>query len=393
MFVCYRKDNSGVRYLDASITSKAEMYRLYNTWLQIEYPNDDPVTLHYYEDCLKKYFKDLKITKPKSDTCKICDKIFLDIKDTRFSLQERRKMQIKLELHQCKAARGYALPKEIIAFVGDDTMVICLDLQQALVTPKLPTNIVFYKRKEWTYNFGIHDYKTGLGYMYMWDEVTANRGAIEIASFIYKFITQQMPPTIRKLYVFSDNCAGQNKNYIFILFYIFLLHRRHLEEVNHVFFQTGHTYMAADGDFACIEKAIRKQMYIYSPMDYADIIRNARRRNARFQVAMMTQADFYDFEQLKSRCTLRKPNRIKFSEACYYKIKKDFNGYELAANYGVGERQLALGEKVCWTKGVQRSDQTLNASFNLNVPLKRKYNAPLPLTQLKLLDLKTSFLT
>ena len=147
--------------------------------------------------------------------------------------------------------------------------------------------------------------------------------------------------------------------------------------------------MAADGDFACIEKAIRKQMYIYSPMDYADIIRNARRRNGRFQVTMMTQADFYDFEQLKARCTIRKPKRIKFSEACYYKIKKDFNGYELAANYGVGERQLALGEKVCWTKGVQRSDRTLNASFNLNVPLKQKYNAPLPLKQAKLLDLKS----
>ena len=93
------------------------MYRLYNTWLQIEYPNDDPVTERYYEDCLKKHFRDLKIKKPKSDTCKICDKIFLDIKDTKFSLEERRKMQIELEL-QYKAARGYdALPKEIIALV------------------------------------------------------------------------------------------------------------------------------------------------------------------------------------------------------------------------------------------------------------------------------------
>ena len=40
-------------------------------------------------------------------------------------------------------------------------------------------------------------------------------------------------------------------------------------------------------------------------------------------------------------------------------------------------------------KGVQRSGRTLNASFNLNVPPKQKYNAQLPLKRQKLLDLKS----
>ena len=128
-------------------------------------------------------------------------------------------------------------------------MVICLDLQQALPTPRLSSNKVFYKRKLWTYNFGIHDYKTGRGFMFVWDEVTANRGAAEIASCLYKFVTTFVPPTTKRLCIFSDNCPGQNKNYILILFYLFLVHKRLLEEVYHIFFQTGHTYMAADGHF------------------------------------------------------------------------------------------------------------------------------------------------
>ena len=269
---------------------------------------------------------------------------------------------------------------------GDDVMVICLDLQQALPTPRHSANQVFYKRKLSTYNFGIHNYKTGKGFMFIWDEITANRGAAEIASCIYKFVLKFVPSNCKKLYIFSDNCPGQNKNLILILFYLFLVHKRHFEEVYHIFFQVGHTYMHADSHFACIEKAIRRERYVFSPACYADIIKNSKRRN-QFEVTVMTQQDFYDFEKLKERCTIRKPpgDGEKFSQACFYKVSKNYRtGYQLANNY----MQLSSGActKVRWAKGIgNRADEDMK----LNVRLEQKYHAPLALPQAKINDLKS----
>ena len=286
---------------------------------------------------------------------------------------------------QIKAERGYALPKEIMAGVaaGDDAMVICLDLQQALSTPKLSTNQVFYKRKLYTYNFGIHNYKTGRGYMFVWDEITANRGAAEIASCLYKFVLKFVPPSCKKLYIFSDNCPGQNKIYTLILFYLFLIHKCHFEEVYHIFFQVGHTYMHADTHFATIEKAIRKERFVFSPACYVDIIKKCKRKNP-FDVTVMSQQDFFDFERLKERCTIRKPSDEKFSKACFYKVSKNYRiGYELAGNY---LQLYSPCTRVRWATGIgKRADENMK----LNVPLHQKYLAPLALTTNKINDLKT----
>ena len=306
------------------------------------------------------------------------------MKSRSLTLAEKRSLETGKELHLVKAERGYALAREITSAADDNTMVICLDLQQALPTPKVSTSIAFYKRKLWTYNFGIHDYKTKRGFMYLWDEITAKRGACEIASCIYKFITTQVPPTTKKLYIFSDNCPGQNKNYILILFYLHMVHKRHLEEITHIFFRVGHTYMPADSHFATIENAIRRQTFIYTPKNYRNIIKDSRIRN-KFVVTEMEQADFYDFDQLKRRCTLRQPPKgVKFSNACYYRITKNYRiGYEFAPNYT--QIRTGSGYQVRYTRGKGHRNDSL---FNLNVPVPRKYLEPLALKPAKLKDLQ-----
>ena len=82
-------------------------------------------------------------------------------------------------------------------------------MQQVMPTPKLPSNIAFYKRKMFTLNFGIHAYKRNQGYMFVWDEVTANRGANEIASCIYKFINNHINFK-------AERCGNQNNNLSYI---------------------------------------------------------------------------------------------------------------------------------------------------------------------------------
>jgi len=51
--------------------------------------------------------------------------------------------------------------------------MITYDFQQNVQTPNLQHNGMFYKRKLWSYNFGIHDCVANQGYMFMWDETKA----------------------------------------------------------------------------------------------------------------------------------------------------------------------------------------------------------------------------
>ena len=71
------------------------------------------------------------------------------------------------QVHLTKADKGYALAKKWETTAGDDTWVNVMDLQAALPTPKLSSNFAFYKRKLWTFNFGIHNLKTGRGHMFV----------------------------------------------------------------------------------------------------------------------------------------------------------------------------------------------------------------------------------
>ena len=219
-----RKHNPDAMYLEEAVSSKAQMYQLYTEWLKRHHPAQQPVKGHYYIDCIKAHFPKIRFSKPKNDTCKTCGISDTKLKSKDLSHEDRQKIQRDHDLHLLKADRGYNLPKEILEASSPETMVICLDLQAVLPTPKITAGVSFYKRKLFTLNFGIHDYRTGRGYMFVWDEVTAKRGAIEICSCIYKFVTTIVPPTIKKLYIFSDNCPGQNKNNILVLFYMFLIH-------------------------------------------------------------------------------------------------------------------------------------------------------------------------
>lgn len=263
-----RKTSPNMQYLDTDITSRRQMYKLYVTWLEENHEGDVPVTWHYYDDMLKMHFPKLQLYKPRTDTCKKCDTFQVKRKNRELSTEDKKELENQQAIHLAKAGKGYELPKILLTNRGNNTMVLCMDLQQALPTPKLSTGIAFYKRKMWTYNFNIHDYRTNIGHMFIWDEVTAKRGAIEICSCISKFVDLYVTDDVDELVIFSDNCAGQNKNFILLLFYMSLIHKGRFKEITHIYYQAGHTYMAADRDFGLIEKKERKVKYIFTPDEH-----------------------------------------------------------------------------------------------------------------------------
>ena len=99
-------------------------------------------------------------------------------------LKAKQLLQCELKLHHCKAERAYQQLKEDTALSQalEDVDMITFDLTPSLPTPKLATNIVFYKRQMWTYNLGIHDCSNVKAVMFMWPESTASRGSQEVCS-------------------------------------------------------------------------------------------------------------------------------------------------------------------------------------------------------------------
>lgn len=91
------------------------------------------------------------------------------------------------------------------------------DLEKALPLPRIPTNIVFYKRQLWVYNAGIHVGSNDQGYCNIWVEGEAGRGAQEVGSCLIKFIKNHLRDGVEKLVLWSDCCGGQNRNIKIVL--------------------------------------------------------------------------------------------------------------------------------------------------------------------------------
>lgn len=144
---------------------------------------------YYVEWCIKKsitpvkeyyYSKDFNIgfKLPKSDTCKPCDILNIRIKDSTSASEAEKSASLKtqLELHQRRAeALQQSLKDEVnTAKETGNTLVVSFDLQQALPVSNLTVGPAFYLRKAWTFNLGVHDCITDIGYMYI--HVARERG-------------------------------------------------------------------------------------------------------------------------------------------------------------------------------------------------------------------------
>ena len=249
--------------------------------------------------------------RPKSDTCKTCDSL-----KTKFDAERDAAALLTLrsewDLHLCRAEKAYhSLKKDSALARSDaDVEVISFDLEKALATPVLSTNVVYYKRQLWTYNLGIHSATTSVGYMYVWHEGQASRGSHEVGSCILKHFNITNPTSTR-LVAYSDSCSGQNRNvYILALWlYIVSSDKYSFTTIDHKFMVVGHSYLPNDRDFGSIESSRLKAQHIYVPSDWADLIRKARRKNP-FQVIEMSSDDFVSFIKLAKSFVNRKKDTV-----------------------------------------------------------------------------------
>ena len=245
---------------------------------------------------------------PRTDTCKTCDEFKVQV-DAEKDPDEYQQLVLQWDVHKIRAESAYQNLREDTALAksSNDIEMFTFDLQQALATPLLTTNVVFYKRQLWTFNLGIHDCKTDRGHMHMWHEGVASRGSEEVGSCLLHRLRHLSSSTATKMILYSDSCGGQNRNINMVCLWLHIVASPefNITQIDHKFMVSGHSYLPNDRDFGSIETEKRRHSQIFTPQEWYQLVRECRKVNP-FEVVEMTQDDFFGIKELKEHITNRK---------------------------------------------------------------------------------------
>lgn len=151
--------------------------------------------------------------------------------------------------------------------------------------------------------------------------------------------------------------------------------------IEHRFLVPGHTHLPSDRDFAAIETHKKYLKQVYSPDQWCDAVREAKRKNP-FEVIPMTQAEFYSFTNVqksinKKNVTDTKEN-VNFSKVRCFRFEAEHPNTMFIKHY--------LNESFKPVNVGKRGVQLANCPKLKDLPL--KYNAFVEINPKKLKNLK-----
>lgn len=164
----------------------------------------------------------------------------------------------------------------------------------------------------------------------MYDETIAKKGSNDVLSFIHYYIEKFVSPNVKILYLFSDNCASQNKNNTLVRFLVTLSHMGRFDSIFHRFPEPGHSFLPCDRYFGVIEKKKKLIERIFLPQEYMNLVKSASKK---FHVIPVTQDIMYNYvEHLKLffNSLPKAMSNEKFAISTYrvFKYTKNSNGVE-----------------------------------------------------------------
>ncbi|XP_039291195.1 uncharacterized protein LOC111052803 [Nilaparvata lugens] len=303
------------------------------------------VSFSSYRKIFLKHFN-LKFKPLKKDTCNTCDSFAARIKSA--SEEEKIELQEEHNKHLDLANEARQQLKEDGKQAKQNNKLECLtfDLEKTLPLPRIPTNVIFYKRQLWFYNAGVHSLGTGRGFCYVWTESEAGRGAQEIGSCLLKHIENYVGREVEDLVLWSDSCGGQNRNVKIVLILKACLEAHpSLKTVSLKFLMPGHSFLPNDADFSDIESALKHVQRLYLPQDYIEVIKNCRRKKP-FCVSKMGATDFIGTAHLEKKIVNRKqtdeesPKKISWLKIREIHLKKEepmkiFSRTDFTSTYNV----------------------------------------------------------
>ena len=262
---------------------------------KIAYPDAAIVKYEFY----LKYFHEnfnYRFGRPQVDTCIRCEELSVKLKSA--SLEAAKRVAAAEQIiHKRRSKKFYSKINEITALCQDnkneDCVGLSFDFMQNLPLPHIPVQDVFYLRQLWLHCFGIHNMSTGKSKIYLYHEGVANKGANDVCSMLLKYINTSIPHSVKKLYLFSDGCPGQNKNTTVVRFLCSLIQISRFNKIEHYFPIRGHSYLPNDRNFGTIKRKLKLHDRIYVPDQYKELIKAS---SSKFEVEMVQSEDILDFD-------------------------------------------------------------------------------------------------
>ncbi|KAL1452066.1 hypothetical protein WDU94_006382 [Cyamophila willieti] len=343
----YCRSRSKREYIEGG-RSIAEIYSDYKANRE---RNNLPYASETVFRCVFKYDYNISFHIPKKDQCELCERYknatlnttSSDSEDCEDEEERKKKEEEKAEkmrllkeqyevhLIEKDLARGEKdeLKEQLLTATrnnesaGTNTpnkmIMVVYDLQAVLQCPRGNVSSLYYKSKVNCFNLTFYNIGTKEADCFFWNETEGNRGPDEIGSCIYKYlleIDQKATGPVDIIFV-SDNCAGQQKNkYILALYSYAVSTLPNIQSIQHKFLITGHTQNEGDSVHSVIERSIDRALKsgpIYSPDQYVQIIRSAKKEAPYYRVHEMTFEDFYSLKALFKDIKLNFPKRMNMS--------------------------------------------------------------------------------
>jgi len=150
--------------------------------------------------------------------------------------------------------------------------------------PQISVQDLYYYRQLIVCNFGVHNLSTGSMKCYVYHEGEAGKRPNEVIPFINHYINNDIGKEVERLYIFCDNCAGQNKNNAIIRLLMGLVENKRFKEVQVLYPMRGHSFMPCDRDFGLIKRSLVKYERLYTIDQYINLISEASKIPNKFSV-------------------------------------------------------------------------------------------------------------
>lgn len=358
-----------------------------------KYPNN-PVS---YETYMRIFNAEYNISfgYPRSDTCSRCDTMNakeVQIQEELACLEKNkndpdlkqqldkklRSLKADKELHLRRAQTFYdkkRLCKQRCAKYKEEE-AIAMDFQRNVPVPNIASNMVYYKRQLTVHLFNIHVLASGESIFYCYDETVAKKGADEVVSMLHHFVFHVLSPDVKKLYIFCDSCAGQNKNFtVFRYIHYIVTVCKRLERVTMTFPERGHSYLECDKNMGLISRTAHTEV----PKDWYDVIRHSRLKPSPFQVVECDQSMFLEWTSFFSSKGLYK-RRLPVPSRPLKEVKvENYQPRIMSLRSG---SYNSLWDTVVITEAQKKSSSLPEQEFFLPSPAYWK-NLPIPLLKWK----------
>jgi len=133
-------------------------------------------------------------------------------------------------------------------------------------------------------------------YAVLWHEAVAGRKKEDLVSAFYSFLLHIRDA--KKVALWLDNCAGQNKKWSLFCFLIYIVNSTEIstDEIELEYFEPGLTFMSADNFHHQVEKSLKMKGKVFDFDDFVSCVENVKN----VKVHAMSIEDFSDWKDCSS---------------------------------------------------------------------------------------------